>query len=510
MSNKNKYWKGVEELNDSPEFSTVKHKEFSEYIPVEDFVADQEMLESSKTNRRDFLKYLGFGVTAASLAACETPVNKAIPYVVKPEKINAGVASWFASTYDDGYDFCSILVKTREGRPIKIEGNKQSTVTQGAINARVNSSVLSLYDGERYQSPMALGAETSWSKFDKELKNELDAITAKGGKIRILSSTINSPSTQKLINEFIESMEGADVKHVTYDATSFSGTIEAHQAAFGKKALPSYDFSKAKTIVSIGADFLSNFPSSIEYSKQYGISRNPDKGWMSNHYQFETVFSLTGTNADERAPIKPSEHAQVVAALHGMINGGSAAKTAHDEKIQRAARDLQKNAGSSIVVAGSNDKNVQQLVIAINQALGNYGNTINIDQESYLRKGIDSDIVELTKEMNSGSVDALLVLNADPLYTLPSTLNFKEAFQKVPTTVTFSTRPTKTSIGSKYVAATNHYLESWNDHLPKKGQYSFSQPVITPLFDTRQPQDVLLKLMGKREDFYTYLKKNWQ
>ena len=138
MSNNKKYWKGVEELNNSEAFQEVKNKEFSEYLPAEDFLADQNVLENSSTSRRDFLKYLGFGVTAASLAACETPVNKVIPHVVKTDKTNPGVANYFATSYFDGFDYCDIVVKTREGRPIKIEGNKRSPLTNGAINARIN------------------------------------------------------------------------------------------------------------------------------------------------------------------------------------------------------------------------------------------------------------------------------------------------------------------------------------------------------------------------------------
>lgn len=166
MSTNKKYWKGVEELHDSPNFVESKNKEFSEYLPAEDFLGDKGLLEGSKTNRRDFLKYLGFGVTAASLAACETPVNKVIPHVVKTDKANPGVANYFATTYSDGNDFAEIIVKTREGRPIKIDGNKQSPLTKGGVNARINSSVLSLYDEKRYRAPQIDGSSVSWSEFD--------------------------------------------------------------------------------------------------------------------------------------------------------------------------------------------------------------------------------------------------------------------------------------------------------------------------------------------------------
>ena len=151
-----KYWKGLEDLHDDPEFVKLKEKEFSEHIPVDEFLGD-DLLDATSTNRRDFLKFLGFSLGAATLAACEAPVNKAIPYVIKPEEITPGVANWYASTYSDGNDYCSILVKTREGRPIHIKGNKLSSITHGAVNARVQASVLPLYDSARLQGPAKSG-----------------------------------------------------------------------------------------------------------------------------------------------------------------------------------------------------------------------------------------------------------------------------------------------------------------------------------------------------------------
>src|ERR1051325_2454857 len=187
-----KYWKGLEELNNSPEFVQKSQNEFAEQIPVEKFLGE-ESLANSGTDRRDFLKFLGFSVAAASLAACETPVYKAIPYVMKPEEITPGVANWYASTYFDGHDYASVVVKTREGRPIKIEGNELSKITMGGTNARVQAAILSLYDSSRLAGPTANGSATTWANADKEIGGKLAAIAAKGGNIRILSSTIISP-----------------------------------------------------------------------------------------------------------------------------------------------------------------------------------------------------------------------------------------------------------------------------------------------------------------------------
>ena len=167
-----------------------------------DEILNEKAADASVTPRRDFLKFLGFSVAAASLAACEAPVKKTIPYLIKPEEITPGVANYYASSYHDGYDYCSILVKTREGRPIKIEGNTRSGFTKGGTNARIQASVLSLYDSARIKGPMVSGGLTTWSNADNTIKAKLEEIAAKKGNIRILSSTIISPATKQVIAEF--------------------------------------------------------------------------------------------------------------------------------------------------------------------------------------------------------------------------------------------------------------------------------------------------------------------
>ncbi|MAY84964.1 MAG: hypothetical protein CMP59_12615 [Flavobacteriales bacterium] len=515
MSNNIKYWKGVEELNQTPDFKAAEKKEFAEYLPVEDFVGDKSLMEGSKTSRRDFLKYLGFGVTAASLAACETPVQRVIPHVVKTDKTNPGVANYYATAYNDGNDYADIVVKTREGRPIKIEGNKLSAFSGGGVNARINSSVLSLYDGQRLKAPRIAGNEVSWSAFDKDVEGKLQAALNGGGKVRILTNSISSPSTLKLIANFQEKYPDADIQHINYDAASFSGALSANEEAFGKRALPSYHLNKAKSIVSIGGDFLNTFPNSVMLAKQYAQGRNPEKGWMSKHFQFESSMSLTGSNADVRVPIRPSEHAAVLLALYNHVaevTGGSkvsSSSSAYEEKVKQAAQHLIANKGKSILFVGSNDRNMQLMAIAINQALGNYGKTIDKDLTINLKKGDDNKVKALVSELNSGTVDALIVDGVNPAYSLPSQLKFAEAMGKAKMSVVFANRANETTAAASHLAASNHYLESWNDDNPQVGTYSLTQPTITPLFDTRQMQDCLLKWMGEDKTYYDFIRENW-
>src|ERR1051326_1145326 len=199
MGKEIKYWKGLGELNNDPELAKQNENEFAEKLPSDIFA--NENLNEASTSRRDFLKFLGFSVGAAALASCETPVTKTIPYVFKPEDVTPGVASWYASTFDDGHDYCSVLVKTREGRPIKIEGNPNSMITMGGTNARAQASVLSLYDKARYRSAMSKGKGESWKKVDADLKDALMKTTASGKSVRVLTSTITRSEERRVGEE---------------------------------------------------------------------------------------------------------------------------------------------------------------------------------------------------------------------------------------------------------------------------------------------------------------------
>lgn len=519
MSKNKIYWRGSEELEKSPVFVAKAEKEFSEELPIDQFLGTKD-LDSSNTSRRDFLKYMGFGITAATLAACETPVIKSMPYVVKPNDVMPGIANYYASTYFDGNDYASILVKTREGRPIFIEGNKKSPVTKGAVNARVNSSILSLYSKKRFQQPMKDGQPSDWATVDSEIGSELQKIKAAGGTVGILSSTMISPSSKAIISDLKSWMGEGSVMHASHDAISASGMMEANKRMFGKSMIPSYSFDKAKVIVSFGADFLTNWINPTEFSADYAVMRKPNGGSMSKHYQIETVMTTTGSNADVRGAVRPSELGVAVKALYNAVASktggaavGSAAVSDDDnnvaDKIANAAADLAKHKGAALVVSGSNDPNVQLLVNGINQMLGNYGKTISTDRPLHLRQGSEEQVATLVNSMKSGSIGALFVVDSDPAYSLPSSMNFGSALGKVATTVSFATKPDETSILCKYVCPTHHFLESWNDANPEGDDVSFAQPTIKNIYDTRQWQDSMLSWMGKSETYYDYLKAKW-
>ena len=240
MSSNKKYWKSVEELNENSSIvEALRNNEFVEEIPTDEFLGDKASLSSSSTTRRDFLKYVGFSTAAASLAACEGPVHKSIPYVVQPEQIIPGVADYYATTVFDGFDFANLLVKTREGRPIKIDNNTISGA-KFAANARVHASILSLYDSMRLKEPKISGKNASWSEVDSKVKTSIADAKAKGKQVVLLTNTLASPSTDRLIAEFIA--KNPNAKHVVYDAVSESAALDAFETVYGERALVDYDF----------------------------------------------------------------------------------------------------------------------------------------------------------------------------------------------------------------------------------------------------------------------------
>ncbi|TAE68505.1 MAG: [Fe-S]-binding protein, partial [Bacteroidetes bacterium] len=271
----NKPWQSFGELTNSEAYQKSVKDEFKEDLPFEN--ADNGFLQAA-TPRRDFLKYVGFSTAAAAIAAsCEVPVKKAIPFANKPEEVVPGVANYYATTYVQDGDVVSVIAKVRDGRPIKLEGNDVCPVTAGGTSARVQASVLDLYDTARIRFPLMDGKESTFEAVDKAVAASLSS-----GAV-IVTSTINSPTTKEVVAQFLAKYPGS--RHVTYDAISYSGILQANAATYGKQAIPNYRFDNAKAIVSISADFLGTWLNHVEYAKQYAKGKKIDEKnpTMSKH-----------------------------------------------------------------------------------------------------------------------------------------------------------------------------------------------------------------------------------
>jgi Fe-S-cluster-containing dehydrogenase component len=502
MSQK-QYWTDLEDLKriNAPQ-SEVAGDEFKEELPFD--LSDS--LFSATTPRRDFLKFLGFSTLAATLvASCEMPVRRAIPYAIKPEDIVPGVPNYYASTFADGGDYCAIVIKTRDGRPIKIEGNELSSITKGGTSARVQASVLNLYDKARVRHPYADGKEATFASIDGMVK---EGIGAKPGYL--VTNSILSPTTKEIITQF--TAKYPNVKHIVYDSISYSGMLQANEACYGKRTLPTYHFDKASTIVSIGADFLGTWLSPIEFAKGYSKGRkiSAKELKLSKHYQVEAMQTITGAAADHRATCRPSEKSKVAVALYNAVVSGTQpnlSSPALNKLVMNAAADLKK--GNGLVVCGGNDVVLQTVINAINDKIGANGVTVNWAVTSNCKQGIDKDMVDMVAAMEAGQVGSVLLYGVNPVYDYFDSKKFTNALAKVPVTVSFADRMDETAEKCKFLVPDHNFLESWGDAEPKPNYFSLMQPGIAPLFKTRAFQDSLLSWAGATQTYGDFWKDYW-
>ncbi len=510
MASKKTYWKQIEQLNpDNTAVQQLAHDEFASKLP-EDFLSDEKTLKESNTSRRDFLKYVGFSTAAASIAACEGPVIKSVPYVVQPEQIRPGVANYYATAIADGFDFASILVKTREGRPIKIENNVDAPILGGA-NARVHASVLSLYDIQRLQGPKANGADISWDDLHLQVGAKLKALAASGKEVALITQTFSSPTTEKIIADFVAAYP--NVKHLYFDTVADAEALDAFEAAYGLRALADYDFSKAAAIVSIGADFLGDWQGGgfdSGYSKTRIPHKDHGKAKMSQHFQFEANMTLSGAAADYRIPATPAAQKNILAHLYAQLTGTTAPGTlseTHQKAVSQAVEALKKAGKKAVVVSGIQDVGAQQLILAINRFLES--DVMDVASPRLIRKENGTALEPVLNDIKEGRLGGVIFAGVNPVYSMPDGEAFAEGIKKLDLSVAFSMKEDETAAACQYIAATPHYLEGWGDYEFKRGHFALAQPTIRPLFETLQFQDALLQWSGSTASFYESIQNHW-
>ncbi|MCJ8154778.1 TAT-variant-translocated molybdopterin oxidoreductase [Chryseobacterium sp. SSA4.19] len=489
-------FRSIHELKDPALNNKLAQKEFQEEIPVEDFLGDAEQ-NGSGTSRRDFLKLLGFSTAAVTLAACEAPVIKTIPYVVKPHDIIPGIPNYYASTYFDGFDFASVLVKTREGRPIKIEPNPAAG-DLGKTSARAQASVLSLYDNDKVKQPKFEGKDETFDKVDSFVIKGLEEANAAGKKIVLLSHSFASPTFKKLFTEFKAKYPTAEL--VTYDAFPYAAALDAAQEVFGTRALPVYDLRGTELVVAFHADFLGDYnAASLESS--YAAARKPGAN-MLRHIQVESNMSLTGANADSRIRLKPSQVNKTLVEVYNAIVGGGTS----DKAASEIAKELQTK-GSKAVVFADGSKGAQVLAHLINQKLGSVAFT---GKANFLKDFDKARFEEFLGWVNGGQVGVLIANNVDPIYSYHKGEDFKKSLAKVPYVIAVADKKNEMYKAAKAVIPVANWLESWGDVEPQTGVYSLMQPTIQKIYKSRQIEESLLVWKNGKNNaannYYDYLK----
>src|SRR6266404_5804641 len=490
------YWRTLEELSDDPHFSDLLHREFPR--------AASEWDES--VDRRDFLKLMGASLALAGMAGCGKPSEQFIvPYVKQPEGLVLGKPQHYATVMPFGGDALGVLVESHEGRPTKIEGNPEHPSSLGATDVFAQAAVLDLYDPDRSKTPVYLGELSTWETFQSAAQGLATSQKAvSGAGLRILTGTIISPTLTAQI-EAVQKLYPQAKWHEWEPAVS-DGAREGAKLAFGRVVNTVYRLEKPNVILSLDADFMTSGPGHARYMKDFYKRRNltGPNDEMNRLYVVEPTPSVTGSAADHRLPLRASEievFARAIAAKVGL--GGSATLPPAAEKFAEAvAKDLQKNRGTSLVVAGEQQSaEVHALAHAINGALGNAGATVYYTEPVEANPVNHADSLHgLAADIHKGKVDLLLILGGNPVYDAPrdwAFSEFEQKLKKVHTVVHLSSHYNETSEFSRWHIPETHFLESWGDARAYDGTYSVIQPLIAPLYQAHSAFEVLAAFTDK-------------
>lgn len=525
-----RYWRSLDDLADTPEFREFVEKEFPNFAP--------ELLTSP--TRRRFLKLMGASLGLAGLAGCRWPRETILPQGRRPAGITPGVPLYYATGFDwDGVGV-GALVTSYDGRPIKVEGNKEHPSSLGSANPWMQLAILDLYDPDRSNTvvrrgagaapaaakessnghgheggaPLALtfsnnGQPSSWEAFDSFAAAKFADLRGKqGAGLVILSESSSSPTLADLQARMQKTLPQA--KWYEYEPLSSDNELAGLTAAFGKPMRPAYAIDKAEVVVSLDADLFMHDRAALTNMRQYASRRRADDKTMLRLYAIESIMSLTGSNADHRYPVRSAEvaavAAQLVAALaHRGVNlpGGltSAAGSEAGGKyafVEQIADELAAAKSKGLVVVGRRQPAVlHTLAAAINAALGSAGTTIQYAAAPQRASHVDA-IRACVEQLNGGGVDTLVMLGGNPAHDAPADVNFAGAMAKAANAIHLSTRDDETSVRCAWSLPRAHWLETWGDVRALDGTYSVCQPMIEPLYDGRSAIELVAMILGEK------------
>ncbi|MCX8010177.1 MAG: TAT-variant-translocated molybdopterin oxidoreductase [Ignavibacteria bacterium] len=529
------YWKSLKEYYKDSSIDEVKANEF-----LSEVTSDFNVEQMSGMSRRKFLALLSASVAFAAVG-CQNYRDKGeiIPYTKKPEEITIGKANYYASTCAGCNQHCGILIKTREGRPIKVDGNPDHPINKGKICAKGQANILNLYSPDRLKQPLVkIGnsfQKTDWQNIDTEIKTRLEKAKSSNKEISIITHKISSPTQAKLFEDFKKKYPTTKV--YSYDLFNEINRQNAWEKCYGDKNLPSIKWENAKVILALESDFLGTEGFTIEQTRKFTENRDVMKSKEFNRlYCVESAFSLTGSNADYRIKLKPELQTEFLLCLlkeiSSRVNLKSADEITKDYDLNSFAKknnlsldvlnhlvnDLLNNRGKSIVHAGSKmSEEVHILTNLLNEALGNTNlyssNTFN---ENFIPYSSYEEFKQLVDSINKNNIEVIIHFDTNPIYHLPQDLDYVTALSKVPTIVSLVESENETSEKSHFVLPIHHNFESWGDFKVRSDVFSLAQPVISPLYKTRQKEAILLSWLNDSPNSYTdtiyhqYLMENWK
>jgi MoCo/4Fe-4S cofactor protein with predicted Tat translocation signal len=494
------YWRSLDELSETEEFQRWLDDEFPHRASMPD------------VDRRSFLKLMGASVAMAALAGCRNlPQDKIIPYVKAPEERYPGQGLAYATAMTfAGYGF-GLVVASSEGRPTKAEGNPDHPISLGSSDIFSQAELLQFYDPDRSQIPVENGYPSTWDDFTAAGRAMLSAHTAdRGAGLRLLTETVTSPTLYAQIQSLLKAFPSA--KWYQFNASNRDNERQGSQLAFGQMVDTHYDLTHARTILSLDGDILGCTPQNVKSTRDFMANRNPESGSLNRLYVIESTFSTTGSFADHRVAVKPSEVediARYIAAHLGVEGGpGRLPASVPTKWINVMVADLR---SGGVVVTGERQNGVvHALVHAINHALGNVGKAVTytapVEQAPTIQY---HDLAALAGEMTGGAVKTLLIVGGNPVYDAPADLKFAEALARVKNTVRLGQYQDETAQLCQWRLPESHFLEAWGDVRSYDGTTSIVQPLIAPLFDSRSAIEVISALLNKPQQGYDIVRATW-
>ncbi|MFN1835316.1 TAT-variant-translocated molybdopterin oxidoreductase [Balneola sp. MJW-20] len=478
----NTYWKSLSELAQNKEYQKFVEREFPENAT--------EMTDG--VSRRGFLRVMGASIALAGFAACRRPVQKILPYSKQPEDVVPGIPLFYATAMPFQGNLVGLIAENHEGRPTKLEGNEAHPASKGGTTAYQQAAILGLYDPDRSRSPLYNGEAATKEDFAAFASSHF---ADTGQNIVFISEANSSPTYNSLKQQALNKFPNA--QWVTYEPFGEDNTIEGNNIAFGERVRAHYNYTNADIVVSLNDDFMSaTHPNTTEYSKQVTSRRkvtNPDDQ-MNRIYSVEDSFSLTGSFADHRLKLRASEIEDftyaLAAALSSRINGLSAFRNVSNSFsdhpwITVLADELASSAGRNVISAGmQHNPNVHAAVAAMNLALGNNGSTVSYLEVPHIDDQYNAEVMaEAVASMASGSVDTVVLVGTNPVFTAPADLDFAEALGNVDTVINLSDYADETAKMATWHVNRAHFLETWGDGYSFGGDRAVIQPQIQPLHD---------------------------
>ncbi len=501
------YWRGLEELADTPQFDEVLQREFPR--------GAAEWLDP--ISRRNFLKLMGASLALAGVTACTRQADEYIlPYTNAPVGLLPGVPSYYATAMPLGGLTTGLLAKSVMGRPIKLEGNPKHPASLGATDLLAQASILTFYDPERSQVVFNGSNQSTWANFVTNIGPQMEQIKAANGTgLAFLTEATSSPTFAALMERLL-----ADLPNATwyqYEPLARDNAFRASELAFGQQVLPKYDFTKADVVLSLDADFLNGGVAWVRYAHDYATRRRIWEGELSRLYVIEATPSATGTMADHRIAARPSEveaMARLIAQQLGLnvpqVSGFTPTEK-QGKVIAGLVSDLQAKRGSSIVIAGDEQPPaVHMLAFAINEALGNVGSTVEYIETPLVQPSHNFEgIKELSDAMGRGAVRMLVIIGANPVFTAPADLDFGAKLAQVPFSVHMGLYRDETGQAVTWHIPETHFLETWSDGRAYDGTTTIMQPLIAPLFNARSPIELLSVLRGVDLPSIDLIRNQW-